>query len=283
MMSPKKPFDFLIFFNIYLAIGAGIITYSFSTFFIGAQSIELFIIPFLMTFSMYGLNRLTDMNEDSINNASRVQFILKYKKQMSISLSLAYILATILALNKNLGSFYVSLIVLFIGITYSVPLISFGKYKRLKDIPFIKNLVIGLIWGLVLILFPMYYLSSELTSVVVILFIFIIARLIINTTLFDLRDIAGDKKAKISTLATSLGIKKTLMFTLLMNLFILLLLLVSVYFGYLPPEGSILIISVIYSLFYIKLIGKIDTGFLCNYVIDGEFILLGLLPFIANL
>jgi len=275
MMSPKKPFDFLIFFNIYLAIGAGIITYSFSTFFIGAQSIELFIIPFLMTFSMYGLNRLTDMNEDSINNASRVQFILKYKKQMLISLSLAYILATILALNKNLGSFYVSLIVLFIGITYSVPLISFGKYKRLKDIPFIKNLVIGLIWGLVLILFPMYYLSSELTSVVVILFIFIIARLIINTTLFDLRDIAGDKKAKISTLATSLGIKKTLMFTLLMNLFILLLLLVSVYFGYLPPEGSILIISVIYSLFYIKLIGKIDTGFLC--------ILLGLLPFIANL
>lgn len=85
-----------------------------------------------MIYSVYGLNKITDIKEDQLNNPERTSFILKYKPLFKYSAGLTYFLAVLI------GCFYgwkVLLIILFpllAGIMYSKKL--HPNIPRLKNI-----------------------------------------------------------------------------------------------------------------------------------------------------
>jgi 4-hydroxybenzoate polyprenyltransferase len=285
----RKFLDFLVLSNAYLALGIAIVAFSLVYMSSPNSDILIGVMVFLMTFSMYSLNRLTDEEEDRINNPQRGPFINKYKKAISIALILAYLLAVSIAILRGINAFIWVMAILVVSILYSVKFIptrwaSAIGFRRFKDLFVGKNVVIALVWAMAMVFLPLSYMSLEVfTLSSAILFAFILMRSFINTTFFDLRDIEGDRINSVKTIPVAFGIIKTKLILMLINLFISTMLLAAVLFSILPPAATILHISTIYSLAYLYMAGKTDMNILCDFVADGEYILLGLLPFIANL
>ena len=69
----------------------------------------------------------------------------------------AYLIALIIAASHGLAAFCVVTIPLVSGIFYSVPVLpKWCGYRRLKEIPVMKNLVVSTAWALAFSLVPVY-------------------------------------------------------------------------------------------------------------------------------
>lgn len=281
--------SFLVLSNLLLSIGLALIAYSLMYFIVGKSNPSIFIFVLLMSFSMYSLNRLTDEDEDKINNPQRAPFISKYRMPIQISLISAYLIAALLVFFDSINGFFVVLLILLLGVLYSVPFVPTKlaktlNFRRLKDIFIVKNFIIAIVWTLAIIILPAVYLNiNPFSASLAVLAFFLIIRSFINTTFFDLRDIRGDKIHGVKTLPVTVGLGKTLHVLILLNIIISVLLFFSSWLRILPITINVLQISTVYSLVYIYLFGKVESNLLCDYIVDGEFILIGLLALVVNI
>ncbi len=283
-MKTKPEFsfwDFFISINIYLATGIAFTGYGFSILLGGAPNFSVFLIIFLMTFSLYSLNRITDKDEDSINNPKRVAAITLFEKPLLALIALAYFLALVFGAQANLPTFLTVIAILLIGILYSVKipvLKGLLGFPRFKDMLFGKNLFIGLNWVLAMVMVPAAYHLVEINLGFAVLAVFIFIRSIINSGVFDLADIEGDKNAGIRTLPILLGPKKTMWLFYGANTFLGAMVFCAAYFGILPPLAHLLNLSTVLVYVYLFLLSKpniIPQRKLMDWVVDGEFILIG--------
>jgi 4-hydroxybenzoate polyprenyltransferase len=234
----------------------------------------------LITYSIYNLNRKTDESEDAINHSHRYAFTKKYEKILYLSGMGAYLLALVLSCFYGISVILVSAIPLFSGLIYSTPILPTGfRYRRLKEIPLVKSLLVAIAWALPPALLPVYVsgVTPSLTTLAVILFFF--SLVFINTVLFDIRDVEGDRAAGVRTIPVLLGIPRTKSLLTQVNIIfgisVLSLLLLT---HTSPVYICLIVIGMIYAQVYILLYHTISTGNLrCDVIADGQFIVLGLL------
>ena len=173
----------------------------------------------LVTLSVYSLNIITDFEEDAINKPDYKK--LQDKKMLVISLSfLSYISALIIGSFVDLKSIPILLIPFLSGLFYSIKIRGF----RLKNLFIGKNLTVSISWALEASLLPYIVKASK---VVVFLILFIFIKGMINTILFDLRDVEGDKRAGIETIPVKLGKNRTLWLLLILNASLIPLIILS--------------------------------------------------------
>jgi 4-hydroxybenzoate polyprenyltransferase len=281
MQKQFSVFNFVVSMNFYLSFGIALTGFSFALLFDKMLSIQLFFILFLTTFSLYSLNRLTDKAEDLINNPIRVLIVKKYEKPLSIFSVLAYIFALWFAWQENLITFLIVILILFIGVIYSVkiPLLKeIVGYSRLKNIFFGKNLAIATNWTLAMVIIPSVYYAKEISFATFVLIIFIFFRSIINTIIFDLGDIEGDKKQRIKTIPIVFGFKKTVKLFYFLNTLLGIMVFVAASIGVLPPIAHLINISTLLVYLYLFLLDKptiIRQRILLDWVVDGEYLLIG--------
>jgi 4-hydroxybenzoate polyprenyltransferase len=197
-------------------------------------------ILFLITLSVYVVNRGMDIEEDTINQLERVKFIGRYKNFVLIVGILTYSLAIMLASEKGLkvaGSICVPVVIGFLYTIRWVPngLVERWGFSRLKDIPLVKNVAVAGIWAYSTVLVMLFYNSSPVTLAAILLFVFIFLRCFINTLVFDIRDVLGDSEMKIRTLPIIIGACNTKILLLALNALSFILVAFSVYAGILPP------------------------------------------------
>jgi 4-hydroxybenzoate polyprenyltransferase len=143
---------------IYLASAGTLCIYS-ATHYLG-QPINFFVgIQFMgIVASIYILNRFTDKHEDFANNVARYLFFRKYNKLYLLSICALILVSGALIFTRHFGLYHFLLIAF--GILYSYKLIPGYKrgegivYYRLKDLPFIKNLVVSVLWGTAIFIIP---------------------------------------------------------------------------------------------------------------------------------
>ncbi len=247
-------------------------------------SFSLLAIMFLATFSVYNINRKTDEKEDAINHSDRHSFTSRYGKVLSTSAILTYILAIALALCYGVKTALISVIPLICGILYSIAwLPKKFKYRRLKEIPFVKNLVVAFAWALTPALLPVYSVSSSVDAVTLIVIIFFFTLVFINSVVFDMRDTEGDAASGVKTIPVIIGLPKAIKFLSGLNIFSGVIILplslsyLSLRFTYILATGMI------YANFYILFFNKEKmTNLLCDVAADGQFILFGSLLYIAE-
>ncbi|MDD1662598.1 MAG: UbiA family prenyltransferase [Methanomicrobiales archaeon] len=266
--------DFLVFSSVYLALEAAAMAYV-SCF---MQELpfppEGFIIPFLIAFAIYNLNRKTDEDEDAINREDRYSFTKRYEKVL-FGLSIAGI-GVSLALSALHGpaAVLVTLIPFISGTLYSVRWLPPGlPYRRLKEIPFVKNLMVGFAWAFFLSLLPVYLNNAVPDTRTLIMCLLFFFWGIMASTIPDIRDRVGDARTGVRTIPVIYGEEKTKGLLSWMNLaFTLPLVLLSV--ACLPLlRAGILLVSGIYSLGCIRLIGVLpSTDFICDILADGQYI-----------
>jgi len=202
---------------------------------------KLICASFLLIFSTYNLNKLTDLKEDSINLPQRAAFINKNKRYIIVIVGLSYAAALILCALQ--GPYAVGLILcpLLVGVIYSIKVRNF----RLKDITGVKSVSIGICWASGITLLPLTVYSKELITICLIFYFFFI-RSIINTILFDVRDEAGDSVHGVKTIPVFLGINNTRKLLILLNSTMVLWLILCHLLGFFSSYLSLLILSVVY-------------------------------------
>lgn len=286
---PKSVFqrflDTLTRSGIFLSIGASLTTYM-STLILNLKfDLGLFLMSFLITFSIYNFNRKTDEKEDFISYPERFSFVVKYSKFLIIGAFISCISAILIAFTKSIETVIVLIIPLVIATLYGVSWVPKTlnkkiKFRRFKEVPILKDMLVALGWFAIPFL-PAYYWFSTITIVTWLIALFIFIRIYIGATIFDIRDVIGDKLTGIKTLPVLIGEKKTLFLLAILNTLSLFSFFYITMQGLLPSFMNVINIGVsLYGYLFLYLATlKINKKFLCDVVVDGEYILLGLLAF----
>jgi 4-hydroxybenzoate polyprenyltransferase len=271
---PNKVASFLISTSLFLAING-----SFKVFFSGLlfniYAFNMVIITFLATFSTYGLNKLTDFKEDLINAPERAKAIKEIELIFKISVALSFFLSLVLGFFESILTLPILLFPLLLGILYSVRLS--GKIPRLKDITGVKNLTIALSWAVGSTFLPLIYLTNKNNVLIILVFYFFFLKSYINSIIFDVRDIEGDRMSGVRTIPVSLGREKTKLLLLILNSTLLLWLLI--FQDYFKRYFYVLFFSIAYGYWYIMYFcgAGAKPGKSRDLLVDGEFILIAIL------
>ncbi len=272
--------EYLVYSSVYLSFAAGAMVFiscilqgvAFSL--IGAS------LGMLITYAIYNLNRKTDESEDAINHSHRYAFTKKYEKSLYVSGIGAYVLALVISAFYGISVFFISAIPLIAGLIYSTPLLPARcRYRRLKEIPVVKSLLVTVAWALPPALLPVYVNGATPSIVTLAVILFFSSLVFINTVLFDIRDMDGDRALGIHTIPVLLGISRTKALLTLVNLIFGLAALSLLILSPISPIYIVLILAgMIYAQAYILLFHTVSTGNLrCDVIADGQFIVIGLL------
>lgn len=206
----RDGYDLLMFSSTFVGIAGMGMVYT-SCFIQGIPATpEIFILLFLVAFSVYNLNRKSDEEEDAINRQGRYAFTKRNEHTLFIAAVGAYIVAGYLALTHGLDTFLVVVIPLLFGVLYSIPCIPWhSSYRRLKDIPVVKNCVVGSGWSLCLTLLPITTYHGVYSVKTAITFLFFFSYAFIASIIPDIRDRVGDEHAGVRTIPVILGEERT--------------------------------------------------------------------------
>jgi len=237
--------------------------------------IEILAATFFVTMSIYTLNKLTDKEEDEINMPERKK-VAESGLIVPVSLS-SYVAALALGGMEKIEFVVILLVPLLAGFIYSIKIGGF----RVKDIFLMKNTVIAFSCTTVAMI-PFFYISSEYNKLIFI-YSFFFLKLFINTVIFDVRDVYGDKTLNINTIPVKIGVNSTKKLLHSLNIAILAIIFAGVYMNIFTKYLPVLLFSVVYAYLYIRFSDRISYKLLYDLLVDGEWIYLALMIYIINI
>jgi len=275
--------DYLLYSSLFLAIAAMAKAYVSSVLQGVPVSAGACLIMFLGTFSIYNMNRKTDESEDAVNHSRRFAFTQKYAGVLWYSSFAGYGLAFLVAGVYGPWAMAITAIPLVSGILYSIPFLPAGcRYRRLKDIPLVKNLLVGLAWAVPVAFLPVACTGAPFGLMTLVTGFFFFLLSFINSTVFDIRDVEGDAGSGVKTLPVMLGIPRTKVLLSVLNLagIAVVLFLCA---GTLPPVEMLVIVAIaLYVQGYILFFNGTELNrILYDLVADGQNILLGGMMYLA--
>lgn len=269
----RKVISFLVSSSLFVAIALlSVVYFSFLSLDI-SPNLPLFVASFLVTLSLYNFNKVTDMGEDKFNRPERIKFV-KNRSHFIVAFSvIGYSVALLIGiLSGKILAIIVLLIPLWVAILYSVRLAP--RLPRLKDIFVAKNLAVTI--GLVSSTSLLAYIYFQNSYIILFWVYFLFIKLFINTVIFDVRDVSGDKKVGIKTIPAVLGIRKTKNLLILLNSLLIPWIGISLYFNLFVPALPLLIFCIFYGYWYIFHFCNSEKKFSLSYdlLVDGEWMTL---------
>lgn len=180
-----------------------------------APDITACIVVFLISFSVYSLDKIVDMDKDIATMPQRYLFLFRRKKLVQFCAIAAYLLAIILVLMSRPLALPIVFIPFIANAFYATKV--HKSIPRLKDIPGVKNIIVALAWAMVTTLIPAMYLKDSPNNIVIIVLYFMLIKTLVDNILYDIRDIKGDSENGIRTLAVILGKRKIIALLLIVN------------------------------------------------------------------
>ncbi|MEA3325282.1 MAG: UbiA family prenyltransferase [Euryarchaeota archaeon] len=225
---------------------------------------------FLVIYSVYSLNKVTDQKEDAINMPVRSTFVSGNERFLLTLAIASYTAALLLGLVESPFAASILLVPFLSGVIYSTNSLSIIGIPRLKDIFLVKSLIVAFSLAVCAAFLPAIHLHSS--AKLYFIFPFFFSKVFINTVLFDVRDVGGDSLNGVKTIPVVIGIKRTrqmllLIQSLLVVWFVLFLDLFSKYY-------VILITSMVYGYLYIIYFcnTKHHSAMSWDILLDGEWI-----------
>jgi 4-hydroxybenzoate polyprenyltransferase len=230
------------------------------------RPVPLFIV-FAVTLFVYSFNRLSDYAEDKQNVPTRASFVSRYGRVLLALGGILYAVAIAVAVWLQVPGAPALGIPVVVAVLYST--------VGLKRVLLVKNLLVGLSWGLIPVGVGVYY--GRLASFDVQFFaVFVTVMLTIAAVVFDIKDIDGDSEQGIRTVPVVLGTKRTRQLsagaTALVGACVAFLLA-----GGVLPVRYVVLLGFVAYVFGYSLVATRDRGPLFyGFVIDGEHVALAL-------
>lgn len=242
----------------------GVMYISFSLFGI-SPSLYILLSGFLATFSIYSLNMVTDVKEDILNQPQRLELI-SHKKIVYVLFISSYLLSLLLGYMVKPVCSLILLIPFIVGIIYSIEIKNF----KLKKVFLGKNISISFSWAIEASLLPFIFYGNNAYFIAVFSFIFL--KGMINTILFDLRDVKGDSVANIKTVPTAIGKRKTIFLLFILNS--LLFIWIWIFINQLSSLLFIFLVWIFYGYAYLFFFyRKNPSRIFYSILIDDEWLL----------
>ncbi len=275
----------LLWTNVYLAIAAGCLSLTSAKLQGFSHNIYSFIvISSTYVFSMHLLNHLTAIKADQYNDPERAAFFVKYKKMLTLIALITGGTGIMVAAEIGKLPFYVIIGMSVTGLSYNFklfPKFLSRKYRKIKDIPGSKTVLISLAWGVVISLLPAISEPVSIDLGTLVTFLLISLMVFNRTAFFDILDMQGDRIVRKETIPILIGEEKTisLINRILIALFIVLV--VASITGVISKLGYVLLLYPVsmFSIINIYKRGFVFPGYRLEILIESNLILAGFISF----
>lgn len=268
-----------------LAFGAGCLTYTSVLLQGGSPHFSWILIAALYVFSMHVINRLSDKASENFNQPGRTDFYNQYGKWMVPAGVASAAGALFLAWFQGMVPFILLLAISGLGMIYNLNILPGQprggfRYRKIRDIPGSKTLLVALAWGVVTSLLPS--ISQEtgpFTGKMIVPFLYNAILVFVRSTLYDFKDIQGDLLVGKETIPIILGRKKTEILVTFLLIFLGSILTLARHLEWTTGLAPFLLLSLGYVVTYYWLYRSRGNvrGFLFEGVVDGSFIFAGLI------
>ncbi len=272
--------------NTYVALGAGCLSFACTKLQGIEQSLSHTLISVLYILSMHTLNNLTGKKAAYYNDPDRALF---YERNLYLLAAVAISSGGVgLAIAFTLGPipFLILFIMSLMGLSYNLKLIpenfSLIKYKRIRDLPGSKTILMTLAWGVVTSLCPSLSETGTISLGAVIVFIWASGMVFVRTAFFDILDMQGDRIVGKETIPLHLGEKLSMRLLKYFLVFLFLLMMTASALNLVTSLGFFLQLYTV-SMFWLLLAherGNVLPGFRLEFLVDSQFFLAGIIAFI---
>lgn len=150
------------------------------------------LVAFLCAFFVYSLDKISGSKEDLLNTPERAILADYPIRPLAI---LAYLAAFLIVFATDWTKWYCVAVFGAAGCMYAIPLY---HGRRLKDLPGLKGPYVAAVWAV------------SFAGLVGAGYSLIFLLILINTILFDMRDLVGDRAAGVQSLPVLLGSSRTI-------------------------------------------------------------------------
>ena len=280
----------LLLTNIYVAIGAGCLCYACTRLLEAPQNFPHVLIAVLYVLSMHIINNLTGKKSDHYNDPVRARFYESNRYLLGMLALLAGGVGLTTAYSLGPLPFFVLLAMSITGLSYNLnlvpPNIKRLRYRRIKDIPGSKTVLIAVAWGVVTAILPALRYAGEVSGpATVAVFIWSTCMVFVRTAFFDLADIQGDRIVGKETIPVAFGEKqtrvllKTMLITGATTLALAGVFNIVPWFGYLLSLCPLLFLPVALA----RQQGRLVPGIRLEFIAESLFVLTGLLALVLSL
>ena len=281
-----RTWRFILKSNLYVALGAGSLSYTSSL----LQEVEpmwsYFFIAFFYVYAMHLLNHFTD-EASKFNDPVQSMFYGRHRLFLLSTGAISALLALGLSFYLDPLAFVFILFMSALGLVYNFKIIperlaAVTQIAKLKEIPGSKTMFTAVAWGVLAALIPVACSDQDLSWATAIAFFFVAGMIFIRSGLFEILAIEGDRVVGKETLAIALGKERTLNFLFLGTLVFMAVLLLAAWTQLIPSLGYVLALCGFYSLGYLFLYrqGWLESGLFLETLVEGNMILAGMVAFL---
>jgi 4-hydroxy-3-methylbut-2-enyl diphosphate reductase len=276
----------LLLTDVYVAIGAGALCYACNKLQGIYQTFPYILISMLYVQSMHILNHLTDTRADRFNDPSRAKFYDRYKILLAILALLAGGAGLVIAYSIGLFPFMALLIMSILGLSYNLkmipPWLTGAKYRKLRDIPGSKTLLIAIAWGIVTAVLPPLSKFGSIHWTNVLVAMWAIGIVFVRTAFFDILDMQGDRLVGKETIPILLGEKRSMRLLKLILIVLTVVLAVSTALHLTSSLGFALLICPVFIALIILAYERAHMfpGIRLEFLLETQFILAGVITFV---
>lgn len=262
------------FFNtglVLLSLSAASMALFFSILFFRVLSPTYFLVVFLLTYAVYGMDRLVSLEEDRLSHPERTRFLQQNKWPFAVSTALAFLGSLLLASSSGWVAALIPIAPLAV-MFYSGNLpqkVLRTRRPNLKQRFIIKNICIASGWAF-LLLVTSFYLGRPMSTGTWLFLVPLLMKLFVMAVAYDFKDISSDKNAGVRTLPVVMGEDGSKLVLHILNAVATVLILLFIYLGLLPFLGVVFVPAFIYQFFMISLVREDAPGWVYFIICDLE-------------
>ncbi len=276
----------LLLTNVYVAIGAGALCYACNKLQGIHQTFPYIVISMLYVQSMHILNHLTDTRADRYNDPDRAKFYDRYKTLLAIFAALSGGAGLLIAFNIGAFPFLALLIMSVLGLSYNLKIVprwlAGDKYRKLRDIPGSKTLLIAAAWATVTAVLPPLSKFGSIHWINALVAMWAFGIVFVRTAFFDILDMQGDRLVGKETIPILLGEKRSMRVLKIILILLTLTLAVLSAFQLTTNLGFALILCPLFIAIIILAYERAQMfpGIRLEFLLETQFLLAGIITYV---
>lgn len=279
--------EFLVESTVYLSIGAVSMCYTSLVFQEMHPTVTLLAIAFLYVFAVHVFNRYNERLKDEFFDPARTRFFKDHGKLLIVAAVASALTALYLSYLLGFVSFIFLLFSYLMGMIYALRIVPeklqpIIKYKRIKDFPGSRDLLVSLAWAWVIVVIPYLITGTRSIYQTVSILVFLISSVFIRSVVFDIISIEGDRIVGRETIPILIGQRKTQTILMILAVFTGVFMLASSYTGFIPELGYFLSIFPVLMVIELYIFQKrrVQESKLFEMIIDSNFVITGVIAYI---
>lgn len=273
----------LLLSNIYLALGAGCLTYAAAMLQGLNPSMPAILTAMFYLLCMHTVNNLIDSTSDRYNDPDRGNFYQENRHLLWAMVAGSGLGGLTAA--YRMGPLFVVLLVCMslMGVIYMISLVprmaGAGIHPKIREIPGSKTVLVALAWGIVTSIVPAIDGFGSIRPETVPVFAWAVSLVFIRTAFFDILDMQGSRIAGKETIPILLGENRTMYLLKLLSVMAAGLISLSALAGWVSPLGFLLGILPLFMLVFLFSYERrgFSPGLRQVFLMESHFILAGAL------